>query len=79
LTDITCTGIEADLVTVLSDLKTMDKHLQEAWVSSGDLQNLISDTQDADPNGNQINMDAAAFNQDASAYLSDNSPYLVPG
>jgi hypothetical protein len=82
VTGITCRDIDTDLVTVLSDLKTMDKHLQEAWVSggdSGDLQNLISDTQDADPNGNQVNMDAATFNQDASAYLSDNSPYLVPG
>jgi hypothetical protein len=54
VTGITCTDIDADLVTVLSDLKTMDKHLQEAWVSGGDsndLQHLISDTQDADPNG----------------------------
>lgn len=78
---ITCTGIDPDLQTVLTDLKTEDAKEQEAWVTggdSGDLQALISDTQDAG-GGGQLAQDAATFAQDASGYLSDQSPYLAPG
>src|SRR5690349_11447865 len=41
---ITCTDIDADLNTVVSNLKTQDAKFQEAWVSGGDsadLQSLI--------------------------------------
>ncbi|HUY51691.1 MAG TPA: hypothetical protein VMV92_39320 [Streptosporangiaceae bacterium] len=79
---LTCDEISGDLSNVLLDLKTEDKHLQEAWVSggdSGDLKALIDETQSAVTGGNTLNSDAATFNQDASTYLDDNSPYLAPG
>ena len=78
---ITCAGIDPDLDTVVSDLKTEDAKLQEAWVSGGDsadLQTLISDTTGAS-GSDALNTDAATFNSDASTYLSDNSPVLAPG
>jgi len=78
---ITCGDIDGDLNTVVSDLKTEDTKLQEAWVSGGDsadLQTLINDTNGAS-GSDKLNTDAATFNSDASAYLSDNSPYLAPG
>jgi hypothetical protein len=78
---ITCGDIDGDLNTVVSDLKTEDAKLQEAWVSGGDsadLQALISDTNGAS-GSDTLDTDAATFNGDASAYLSDNSPFLAPG
>jgi hypothetical protein len=78
---ITCADIDADLGTVVSDLKTEDTKLQEAWVSGGDsadLQALINDTNGAS-GSDTLNTDAATFNSDASAYLSDNDPYLALG
>jgi len=78
----TCDEISADLHNVLLDLKTQDKHLQEAWVSggdSGDLQALIDATQDTVSGGNTLNSDAATFNQDATTYLDNNKPALAPG
>lgn len=78
---ITCAGIDTDLNTVVSDLKTEDAKLQEAWVSGGDssdLQTLISDTTGAS-GSDELDSDAATFNSDASTYLSDNSPFLAPG
>jgi hypothetical protein len=65
----------------VSDLKTEDAKLQEAWVSVGDsadLQTLITDTNGVS-GSDRLDMDAATFNSDANAYLSDNSPYLAPG
>jgi hypothetical protein len=79
---LTCTKISGDLSNVLLDLKTEDKHLQEAWVSGGDsddLQALIDATQGVASGGSQLNADASTFNQDASTYLDDNSPDLTPG
>jgi hypothetical protein len=78
---IACGDIDGDLNTVVSDLKTEDAKLQEAWVSGGDsadLQALINDTNGAG-GSDKLNTDAATFNSDASGYLSDNSPYLAPG
>jgi hypothetical protein len=78
---ITCGDIDADLGTVVSDLKTEDAKLQEAWVSGGDsadLQALIDDTNGAS-GSDTLNTDAATFNSDASGYLSDNDPYLAVG
>jgi hypothetical protein len=78
---ITCGDIDGALNTVVSDLKTEDAKLQEAWVSGGDsasLQALINDTKGAG-SSDKLNTDAATFNSDASAYLSDNSPDLAPG
>jgi hypothetical protein len=78
---ITCADINADLNTVVSDLKTQDAKLQEAWVSGGDsadLQALIDDTNGAGGSDN-LDTDAVTFNGDASSYLSDNDPYLAPG
>ena len=78
---ITCADIDTDLDTVVSDLKTEDAKLQEAWVSGGDsadLQTLISDTTGASVS-DALNTDAATFNSDASTYLSDKSPVLAPG
>jgi hypothetical protein len=79
--DITCADIDTDLDTVVSDLKTEDAKLEEAWVMGGystDLQALISDTNGAS-GSDKLDSDAVAFNSDASAYLSDNSPVLAPG
>lgn len=78
---ITCADIDTDLNTVVSDLKTEDAKLQEAWVSGGDsadLQALISDTNGAS-GPDELDTDAATFNSDASTYLSDNNPFLAPG
>lgn len=80
-TGVTCADIDTDLGTVVSDLKTEDAKLQEAWVSGGDstdLHALINDTNGAS-GSDMLDTDAATFNSDASAYLSDNSPYLAPG
>jgi hypothetical protein len=81
-TPITCAGIDPALDKAVSDLKSMDTHYQEAWVSGGDsadLQTLINVTRDAASGGNQLNSDAATFNSDATTYLSDNTPDLAPG
>jgi hypothetical protein len=78
---IVCVDIDSDLNTVVSDLKTEDAKLQEAWVGGGDsadLQALINDT-DGARGSDKLKTDAATFNRDASAYLSDNSPSLAPG
>ena len=81
-TALTCADIQSDLQEVVHDLRTQDRHYQEAWVSGGDssdLQALISDTQNAVSGTNQLNLDASTFNQDATSYLNANSPYLAPG
>ena len=77
-----CPDITTDLNTVVSDLKSMDTHYQEAWVSGGDsadLQALINNTANAVNGADQLNTDAATFNADATSYLSGNSPFLAPG
>jgi hypothetical protein len=79
---ITCADIDADLDTVVMDLKTQDANEQEAWVSGGDsqdLQALINDTANASSGADQLNTDAATFNADATSYLSTNNPDLAPG
>jgi hypothetical protein len=79
---VTCAGINGDLSVVLSDLRTEDAALQEAWVTGGDsadLQTLIDDTGGAVNGANQLNTDAVTFHGDATEYLSDNSPDLSLG
>jgi hypothetical protein len=54
---ITCADISSDLSTVVSDEKTEQAQLQEAWVSGGksaDLQSLINDNNGA-TSGSQLN------------------------
>lgn len=78
---ITCSDISTDLATVVSDEKSEQAQLQEAWVTGGksaDLQSLIRYTSGA-TGGNQLNDDAATFNSNASAYLSQNNSGLYPG
>jgi hypothetical protein len=78
---ITCADISTDLAPVVRDLRTSDRHYQEAWVSGGyggALNRLINDTSSA-TGSDQLSSDAATFSSDASTYLSDNSPYVAPG
>ncbi len=79
---LTCADIRSDLQQVTHDLRTQDRHYQEAWVSGGDssdLQALINDTQNAVSGTNQLSVDTSNFSQAATSYLDANSPYLAPG